>query len=103
MKPKDKHYLALQFRYKIYSKNGSEFQSFFEEIMRKAFPKFREIRPQGPRGDAGNDGYERDTGIYYQVYAPLTPKVSETRAAEKLEKDFQKLKNGWDEISKINE
>lgn len=54
-------------------------------------------------GDAGNDGYRKQSGIYYQVYAPNTPKVNEANAAEKLEEDFQKLKDGWEEISNIKE
>lgn len=103
MKPKDKHYLALQFRIKIHTKEGTEFQSFFEEVMKKALPGFRKIRPQGPKGDAGNDGYIKDSGTYFQVYAPNTPKVNETTAAEKLEDDFYKLKNGWDQIAQIKE
>lgn len=103
MKPLDKNYLSLQFRNKIHSKNGTEFQSFFESIAEKVFSGFRKIRPLGNKGDAGNDGYLKDSGIYYQVYAPNTPKVSETTAAEKLVDDFQKIKEGWDEISKIKE
>ncbi len=39
MKPLDKHYLSLQFRIQIHSKTGTEFQSFFEDIMEKAFPR----------------------------------------------------------------
>lgn len=103
MKPLDKNYLMLQFRIKIYSKNGAEFQSFFESIMEKAFPDFQKIKPYGNAGDAGNDGYRKDSGIYYQVYAPNTPSIKEARAAKKLREDFEKLKNSWDEISKIKE
>ena len=54
MKPKDKHYLTLQFRQKIYLKDGAEFQSFFEDVMEKAFPDFQKIKPYGKMGDAGN-------------------------------------------------
>src|SRR5258706_3059897 len=103
MKPKDKHFLALQFRIKIHTKEGTEFQSFFEEVMKKALPGFRKIRPQGSKGDAGNDGYVKGSGTYFQVYAPNTPKVNETKAAEKLEDDFYKLKDGWDPIAQIKE
>ena len=103
MKPLDKSYLSLQFRNKIYSKNGAEFQSFFEDIMVKAFEDYKKIRPYGNKGDGGNDGYRKNSGIYYQVYAPDTPKVKEKKAAEKLKEDFQKLKNEWDEIAKIKE
>lgn len=103
MKPLDKNYLSLQFKIKIHSKNGTEYQSFFEDIMEKAFLDFQKIRPYGSKGDAGNDGYRKDSGIYYQVYAPNTPKVNESKAAKKLQEDFQKLQNEWSEISKIKE
>lgn len=103
MKPLDKQYLSLQFKIKIYSKYGTEFQSFFEDIMEKAFPDFQIISPHGNLGDGGNDGYRKDSGIYYQVYAPKEPIIKEKEAAKKLKKDFHKLKLSWDEISKIKE
>ncbi len=60
----DKHYLSLQFWLRIYQTNATEFQSFFEDIMQKAFPDFQKIRPYGKVGDRGNDGYRPDAGIY---------------------------------------
>ena len=99
----DKNYLTLQFRNKIYSKNGAEFQSFFENIMEKAFSDFRKIKPYGNVGDSGNDGYRKDSGIYYQIYAPNAPSIKQAEAARKLTRDFEKLKNSWEEISKIKE
>ena len=101
MKPLDKHFLSLQFKNNIHSKNGNEFQSFFEDIMEKAYLDFQKIRPYGNKGDGGNDGYRKDLGIYYQVYAPRVPKVNEKDAAGKLKGDFQKIKNEWNEISNI--
>ena len=65
MEPIDKNYLRLQFWNKIYQKNATEFQSFFEDIMQKAFPDFQKIRPYGNQGDRGNDGYRPGEGIYY--------------------------------------
>lgn len=101
MKPIDKKYLRAQFRIKIYEKNASEFQRFFEDIMQKAFSDFQKITPYGKQGDEGNDGYRPNEGIYYQVYAPKNPKEKEAKAAQKLKKDFEKLKTSWDQISKI--
>jgi len=103
MEALDKNYLRLQFRDKIHSKNGTEFQSFFESIMEKAFSDFQKIKPYGNKGDSGNDGYRKDSGIYYQVYAPNTPSIKQAEAVQKLTRDFEKLKNGWDEISEIKE
>lgn len=99
----DEYVLLLQFKNNIHTKFGIEFQSFFENIMQKAFRDYQKIRPYGNKGDGGNDGYVNSLGIYYQVYAPATPSVNERKAAEKLCKDFQKLKAKWNEISKIKE
>jgi len=90
MKPLDKNYLSLQFKLRIHSKNGTEFQSFFEDIIEKALLDYRKIRPYGSKGDAGNDGYRKDSGIYYQIYAPHTPKVNEAKAAKKTTSRFSK-------------
>jgi len=103
MNPRDKSNLSFQFKIKIFLKNGIEFQSFFEDIMEKSFIDFQKIKPYGNRGDAGNDGYRKNSGIYYQVYAPNTPKVNEQNAVKKMQEDFQKLKDGWNEISNIKE
>ena len=103
MKTLDKNYLSLQFKIKVLLKDGTEFQSFFEEIMEKAYSDFQKIRPYGNKGDGGNDGYRKELGIYYQVYAPNTPKVNEAKAAKKLREDFLKLQNEWNEISNIKE
>jgi hypothetical protein len=101
--PRDKHYLLIQFKLAIYSKKGNEFQTFFENIMEKAYDDFQRIRPYGNEGDRGNDGYRKESGIYYQVYAPQTPQINYTKAVKKLKEDFYKLKNNWDDISKIKE
>jgi hypothetical protein len=98
---RDKNYLSIQFRLKVYEKNATEFQSFFENIMESAFPDFRKIRPYGRKGDKGNDGYRPGEGIYYQVYAPRDPREKEAEAARKLRRDFEKLKATWDKISTI--
>ena len=100
---KDTNYLKMQFWLKIYEKYGTEFQSFFEAVMREAFPDFEKIRPYGNLGDQGNDGYRPKVGIYYQVYAPLDPNEKDADAALKLKKDFNKLQESWDQISKIKE
>ena len=71
--------------------------------MEKAFLDFQKIRPYGNIGDGGNDGYRKALGIYYQVYAPNEPKIKEADAAKKLKKNFQRLKDEWDEIASVKE
>jgi len=97
----DKKHLSLQFQIKIYEKNGYEFQGFFERIMEKVYPDFQKIKSYGKDGDSGNDGYRKNSGVYYQIYAPNNPRIREAAAAQKLKKDFKKLKIKWDYISKI--
>ena len=97
----DKRYISFQFKDKIHTKNGTEFQSFFAEVMEKLFPGFRKIRPYGNKGDGGNDGYIRDKGGYYQIYAPNSPEEKDSYAAKKFKDDFNALKEKWDGISKI--
>jgi hypothetical protein len=92
MTPLDKNYLLLQFKDRVYRKNATEYQTFFEGIMEKAFKDFQKIRPYGNQGDAGNDGYIPSKGIYYQVYAPIDPKEKEAEAAKKFKNNFEKLK-----------
>jgi hypothetical protein len=101
MKPLDTNYLALQFREKIWKKNGKEFQTFFEEIMNKALSDFRKIKPYGKMGDGGNDGYIGKNGIYFQVYAPNEPIINDRAASKKFQDDFSTLQRQWDDISKI--
>lgn len=94
----DNNYLRLQFWNKVYKKNATEFQSFFEDIMTYVYPGFQKIYPYGKRGDGGNDGYRPGEGVYYQVYAPKKPNEKEFAAAKKLKDDFNKLKMNWDQL-----
>ena len=101
MKALDKHYLSLQFKLKIHSKNATEFQNFFENIMEQAFDDFRKVPSGG--GDGGNDGWIRRLGRYYQVYAPNVPATKDSEAAKKLKDDFDKLKKNWNQVEEIKE
>lgn len=101
MKALDKNYLSLQFRNRIHSKNGTEFQSFFENIMEKAFSNFKKVPSGG--GDGGNDGWIKELGRYYQVYAPNTPATKDSNAASKLKSDFQTIKENWTNITELKE
>lgn len=51
----DKQYQLLQFQSKIFLMNGSEFQSFFEKLIKKHNKLFKKIPSGG--GDGGNDGW----------------------------------------------
>ncbi len=91
----DKQYLKAQFFNHVFRKNGIEFQTFFEGIMRAAFDDFEKIKPSGRLGDRKNDGFRISKGIYYQVYAPECPEIKQADAARKLLNDFPPLYEYW--------
>lgn len=97
----DKKFILLQFKEKIFLKNGSLFQAFFENLMQVADSRFIKIEPQGRNGDGGNDGYIPEEGKYFQNYAPKTPEDKDTAAAEKFKDDFEKLQNNWSDFTNI--
>lgn len=96
-----KEIFQLMFRVKIYKKSGSEFETFFTEIMYKVDKDFIQVKPQGKKGDKKNDGYNPKKGIYYQVYAPEN--IDTKFALEKMEGDLQGLFNYWNEFCPIKE
>lgn len=97
----DTKFILLQFKEKIFLKNGSLFQDFFENLMLVADSRFIKIKPQGRNGDGGNDGYIPEEGKYYQNYAPEAPKEKDSDAAKKFKDDFEKLKDTWDKFTEI--
>ena len=57
MEPLDKNYLRLQFWKEVYRKNATEFQSFFEDIMEKAFYDVYNMHKE--KKSMGEDNLER--------------------------------------------
>lgn len=65
---------------------------FYKNIFQnKIYRMVRKIKPQGKKGDGGNDGYIREEGIYYQVYAPENVRINDL--VNKVNDDFHKLYN----------
>lgn len=89
------------FKTRIYQKNASEFENFFTVLMTKVDKDFMQVKPQGQKGDKKNDGYNPNTGVYYQVYAP--EKIDTEKALEKMEKDLKGLFDFWNDICPIKE
>ena len=89
----NEYILRLQFDKKINSITGNEFQNLFYDIMKRTDKDFIEIKTQGSIGDRKCDGYIKNKGIFYQVYAPEDASNKETQknAISKLRKDFEKL------------
>ena len=68
---KAEQYIAkIIFRNHILTYSGQQFEDFFVSIMRKSNPSFYSVKAYGNIGDEKNDGFDRTTGTYYQIFAP---------------------------------
>lgn len=96
-----RYIVRLMFQSKIYSCDGALFESFFTQIMQRHNSNFHQVKPQGQYGDRKNDGFDKITGTYYQVYAPEDIKIKERETIEKLVADFNGLYSYWQSIYPI--
>jgi hypothetical protein len=83
------------FRLKVHESDGQTFEDLFVKIMGQANPKFRPVKAHGNIGDRKNDGFDKSTGTYYQVYAPEDIRKTQGDALKKLKADFKGLKAFW--------
>ena len=99
---REQKYIAhLMFKNKVYKSDGNAFEAFFSQIMTCANVNFQQVKPQGSIGDRKNDGFDKTTGTYYQVYAPEDISTKEKAALEKLSTDFNGLYEYWQDICPI--
>lgn len=94
----NERYIArIMFQNKVYSLNGQSYEDMFCHIMQKANPNFEIVRAHGKSGDKKNDGFDKTTGTYYQVFAPEDiQKLGTIReASNKLRTDFVGLYSYW--------
>jgi hypothetical protein len=97
----EKRIAYLIFKNRILESDGQAYEDFFVEVMTKHNPNFEPIKPQGQIGDKKNDGFDKTTGTYYQVYAPEDLTKRENKALTKLEEDFGGLYKNWNYISPL--
>ena len=95
------HYARVMFKNRILESNGQRYEDLFVAVVSRRDSRFRPVKPQGPRGDQGNDGFIPEEGRYFQVYAPEDPKARVDSAAEKARNDFAKLKKHWEATAVI--
>lgn len=77
----------------LYEKNKDEFENFVIEIYRMEYSNIQSIKPQGQKGDGGNDGYVPNE-LVLQCYSPEHIDAKETN--KKIEKDLDRaIKSGW--------
>ncbi|MBL7794956.1 MAG: hypothetical protein JNJ90_00490 [Saprospiraceae bacterium] len=98
----ERYFAQKLFRNKVLECKGSEFQKFFAQIMGRAYPDFTSIKPQGKLGDWKNDGYDRKTGVFYQVYAPEQPEKNKpAEAIKKLTEAFEGILEKWNALTPV--
>lgn len=99
---REQKYIAhIMFKNKVLQSDGNAFEAFFSQIMTCANVNFQQVKPQGSIGDRKNDGFDKTTGTYYQVYAPEDISTKEKAALEKLSTDFNGLYEYWQDICPI--
>lgn len=93
------------FELRVLKYNGQQFEDFFVEIMSKSNPDFQPVKAYGNIGDKKNDGFDKNRGVYYQVFAPedISNKSTIYAAVNKLEADFEGLYNNWNGMYPIKE
>ncbi|MCX7046660.1 MAG: hypothetical protein NTX50_14390 [Candidatus Sumerlaeota bacterium] len=90
----EKAYYEAQFENAFLKARGNEFQSFFNELMGRAYKSdYMPCRPWGNRGDRKNDGFLKSDRRLFQVYAPN--EMTEKEAIAKIDEDFEGAKNFW--------
>lgn len=87
-------YYALKFENDFLRSKGNAFQTLFENVMSKRYPKdFRPCSPWGKVGDMKNDGFLPSERILFQVYAPN--ELTAAEAKKKIEEDFNGALAHW--------
>lgn len=97
------HFAHVKFELQLVRADGNAYQNLLWTVLSKIHPKFGPVKPHGNAGDRKNDGFCRESGIYYQAYAPEEPESKMIEAAEKAKTDFTGLLSFWQSISPIRE
>ncbi|MDP8212103.1 MAG: hypothetical protein P9X22_02275 [Candidatus Zapsychrus exili] len=101
MNSSERYIARLLFLPKIYMSDGQEYENLFVNIMQNANKNFKPVKPQGKYGDRKNDGFDKESGTYYQVYAPENSSNNLNNTIKKLTVDFKGLYKYWNKISPI--
>lgn len=101
MNQQEKALARILFQNKINSLEGTAFENLFSQIMGYENSNFEQIKPWGNIGDRKNDGFIREKGIYFQVYAPEDIRNNYPEAIKKLENDFKGLQKAWTPINEF--
>ncbi|MFW6046602.1 MAG: ABC-three component system protein [Candidatus Woesearchaeota archaeon] len=103
MNKEELHIARIKFKNKVLSSSGQAFEDLFVRIMQMSDENFRPVATHGKEGDKKNDGFNKEMGRYYQVYAPDEPTGKESMSKKKLKETIDGLFDYWQNISPIKE
>lgn len=86
-------YQYLWFKLRCHECSPTEFQRYFEKIVKKSSPDFMEIRPYGNIGDRKCDGLFLSKGRIFQVYSP--DELTQAELIKKIDEDFDGALSHW--------
>ena len=95
MSPQTKQIARIIFRNRILEANAQEYENLFTKVMGYSRSDFQPVKPQGAFGDRKNDGFEKNSGRYFQVFAPEDFSTKETKVISKINEDFKGLHDYW--------
>lgn len=100
----EERYMAnIIFKNRILACKGQQFEEFFISLMSIYNSNFKPVKAYGRFGDEKNDGFDKTTGTFYQVFAPedLNREGTIRNRVKKLKEDFEGLYEKWNEICPI--
>jgi len=104
MNRNEKYIARIIFKNRVHESDGQGYEDLFSKVMYKNNKNFSKVKAYGNIGDMKNDGFDKTTGTYYQVFAPENVRKQKTinDAVEKLETDFKGLIKHWEDVCSIN-
>lgn len=91
------------FKNRIFAYKGQQFEDFFISLMSIYNTNFKPVKAYGRLGDWKNDGFDKTTGTFYQVFAPedLNREGTIKDGVRKLKEDFEVLYEKWNDRCSI--
>ena len=91
------------FKNRIFTYKGQQFEDFFISLMSIYNTNFKPVKAYGRLGDWKNDGFDKTTGTFYQVFAPedLNREGTIKDEVRKLKEDFEVLYEKWNDRCSI--
>ena len=99
----NKYIARIMLQNKIYTCQGQAYEDLFGQIMQRSNGNFNLVKAHGNSGDKKNDGYDKTSGTFYQVYAPddISKPSTIRDGVKKLRDDFDGLYKFWSVLCPI--